>query len=123
MWIVSGSIATESRIKPHGANRRAGKKSARAVDVANGERGVDSDGITNFSQYAINRNIDGEELVSRIDTRIEACDEFRSRTEIRETDGSGSGWCCAVERRDKELMPDMLHRKIFSHCSVPQQDS
>lgn len=87
--------------------------------MANGERGVDSDGITNFSQYAIYRNIDGEELASRIDTRIEACDEFRSRTEIRETDESGSGWCCAVERRDKELMPDMLHRKIFSHSQCP----
>lgn len=50
-WIGSGSIATGSRIKPHGAGGRAGKKSARAVDVAKGEPNVDSDGITNFSQY------------------------------------------------------------------------
>ena len=50
-WIVSGSIATGSRIKPHGADGRGGKKSARAVDVAKGEPSVDSDGITNFSRY------------------------------------------------------------------------
>jgi len=89
--------------------------------VAKGERGVTATVITNISQYEIERNIDREKLALRIDTRIEACDELRSRTEIRETDESGSGWCCAVERRDKELMRDMFHRKIFSHCSDPNK--
>ena len=50
------SIATESRIKPHGADG-AGKKRARGVDVAKGERDVDNNGITNFSRYEINRNV------------------------------------------------------------------
>lgn len=89
--------------------------------MAKGERVINSDGITKFSRYKINRNIDGEKLSSRIDTRIGACDEFRSRIEIREMDESESGWCCAVERRDKELMRDMFHRKIFSHCSDPSK--
>jgi hypothetical protein len=51
--------------------------------------------------------------------KIEACDKFKNRTEIRETDESGRGWCCAVQRQDKESMADMFHRKRFSNCSVP----
>lgn len=88
--------------------------------MAKGERSVDNDGITNFSEYRINCNINEEKLASRIGRRINACDKFRSRTEIRETDESGSGWCCAVERRE-ELMADMFHRKIFFffNCDVP----
>lgn len=114
------SIATESRIKPHGADG-AGKKRARGVDVAKGERDVDNNGITNFSRYEINRNVYQEKWASRIGMIIAACDKFKSRTEYGKPT-RGSGWCCAVARQ-KELMPDLFHSKIISNWSVPQQCS